>query len=189
MSDCVVPNPPVAVDIRVVPVSAGLAAGVRALRVAPEQAVHVGDIAFNLADAERDPLSDAMAVLAGDRVVGFYRLDRAPNTVAGRGLGEPTLGLRAMLIDRSAQGRGYGVRALRACCEDARRRHGDYRLLALAVHCGNHAAIAAYARAGFHDTGQRLPGGAAGPQQLMLRRLQRVSSLPCPPTVPTTLHR
>ena len=164
-------NPKAPLRIRVAPVSAELAAAVRALRVTPAQSTYVGDIAFNLADAQRDPFSDAMAVLADDRVIGCYRLDLAPNTVAGRDLGAPTLGLRAMLIDRDAQGRGAGTLALQACCEDAGQRHPDRRLLVLAVHCDNQAAIAAYTRAGFRDTGERLSGGAAGPQQLMLRRL------------------
>lgn len=156
--------------IRVAPVSAELAAAVLALRVIPAQTTYVGDIAFNLADAQRDPFSDAMAVLADDRVIGCYRLDLAPNTVAGRDLGEPTLGLRAMLIDRDSQGRGAGTLALQACCEDAGQRHPDRRLLVLAVHCDNQTAVAAYTRAGFRDTGERLSGGAGGPQQLMLRR-------------------
>lgn len=164
-------NPVAPTRISVEPVNAGLEAAVRGLRVAPDQYAYVGDIAFNLADAMRDPLSDAMAVLADDRAVGFYRLDSAPNTIAGRDLGEPTLGLRGMFIDQDAQGRGYGERALQACCEDASRRHRDRHLLVLAVHCGNQRAIAAYAHAGFRDTGERLPGGPAGPQQLMLRRL------------------
>lgn len=164
-------NQAATVRIRVAPVNAELTAAVRALRVTPAQAPYVGDVAFNLDDALRDRLSDAMAVLAGDRVVGCYRLDLAPNTVSGRDLGEPTLGVRGMLIDCAAQGRGYGTLAMLACCEDAARRHPDRRLLVLAVHRDNHAAIAAYARAGFQDTGERLPGGAAGPQQLMRRRL------------------
>lgn len=149
------------------------------LSVAPEQRAYVGDTAFNIVDADRDPLSDALAVLAGERVVGFYRLDRAPRTVAGRDLGEPTLGLRGLFIDQRVQGRGYGTAAIEACCQDARERHPQRCLLALAVHCQNRPAIAAYLRAGFHDTGERLAGGAAGPQQLMLRRLQ-----PAPPQLP-----
>ena len=169
--------------VRVAPASAAPAAALLELSVAPEQRAYVGDTAFNMLDAERDPSSDAMAVLAGERVVGFYRLDRAPCTVAGRDLGEPTLGLRALFIDQRLQGRGYGSAAIEACCRDARERHPQRRLLALAVHCSNRAAIATYLRAGFHDTGERLPGGAAGPQQLMLRRLQ--PALPQPPTEPT----
>lgn len=157
--------------IHVAPVTDALAAAVAALQVTAAQAAYVGDVAFNLADARRDPLSDAMAVLADDRVIGCYRLDFAPNAVAGRDLGEPALGLRAMLIHRDWQGRGHAGPALLACCEDAGRRHPDRRLMVLAVHCENPAAIAAYTRAGFHDTGQRLPGGGPGPQQLMVRRL------------------
>ena len=168
--------------VRVAPISAVPAQALLELSVAPEQRAYVGDTAFNILDAGRDPLSDAMAIMAGERVVGFYRLDRAPRTVAGRDLGEPTLGLRGLFIDRRLQGRGYGSAAIEACCSDARERHPQRRLLALAVHCSNVAAIATYLRAGFDDTGERLPGGAAGPQQLMLRRLQPASSqLPAEP--------
>lgn len=173
-------NPAAPACIRVAQVSAKLAAAVRALRVTPEQSAYVGDVAFNLTDAERDPLSDPMAVLADDCVVGYYRLDFAPNTITGSDSGEPTLGLRGMLIDHNVQGRGYGTLALHACCEDARQRHPKHRLLVLAVHCCNHAAIAAYARAGFHDTGERLAGGAAGPQLLMQRHLQAATPEPPP---------
>lgn len=159
--------------IHVAPVDADLAADVRALRVAPEQYAFVGDVTFNLIDAERDPLSEAMAVLADDDVIGFYRLDFAPNAVAGRDLGEPSLGLRGMMLDRRVQGRGYGVRAVRACIDDVRRRHPHCRLLVLAVHCGNAAALACYRRAGFVESGDTLFGGEAGPQYLMLRHLHR----------------
>lgn len=168
------PNP--TARIRVVPAGAVPESALRALRVAPEQRAYVGDIGLNLTEAGRDPLSDAMAVLADARVVGFYRLDRAPNTVAGHDLGEPTLGLRGLFIDQRLQGCGYGTAALHACCDDACQRHRGHRLLVLAVHCCNHAAIATYLHAGFHDTGERLPGGPAGPQQLMVRRLRPAAS-------------
>lgn len=170
--------------ISVAPVTPALAEAVRALRTAPGQQAFVGDVVFNLAEAERDPLSDAMAVLADDRVVGFYRLDAAPNTVVGRDLGEPTLGLRGMLIDASLQGRGHGTIALRMCCEDVRLRHPHRRLLVLAVHACNRIAVASYRAAGFRDTGERLPGGPAGPQHLMLLRLQ--ASLAAHSTSPST---
>lgn len=158
--------------VRVVPVDDALAEAVRALRVAPEQLEFVGDTAFNLDDTRRDPDSEAMAVLAGDEVVGFYRLDFHPGAVGGRAFEEPSVGLRAVVIDRRRQGRGYGARAMDACCEDLRRRHPQRRLLALTVNCRNLAAIAAYRRSGFVDTGELFLGGAAGPQHLMLRRLQ-----------------
>ena len=75
--------------IRVQPVTATLAADVRALQVAPGQRDYVGDAAFNLEQALADPSSEAMAILADDRVIGFYRLDFAPNAVAGRSFGAP----------------------------------------------------------------------------------------------------
>ncbi len=157
--------------IRVAPVTQALAAQVRALRVAPEQYSFVGDIAFNLVDAERDPRSDAMAILDGDEVIGFYRLDYAPTIVAWQPIAA-SVGLRAFLIDRRHQGRGYGTLAIAACCADLRRRHPDRKLLALNVNCINRSAIRAYRKAGFVDTGELYFGGRAGPQHLMLRSLE-----------------
>lgn len=150
------------------------------LAVSVDQRVYVGDTALSIADAQRDPLSDAMVVLAGDRAVGFYRLDRAPRTVCGREMDEPALGLRALFIDQRVQGRGYGRAAIEACFDDARQRHPVRRLLILAVHACNRAAIATYLRADFHDTGERLPGGTAGPQLLMIRRLHPAAPGPHP---------
>lgn len=160
-----------AVVITVVPITPALADLVRALRVAPDQYAYLGDVAFNLLDSERDAMSEAMAVLANDRAIGFYRLDFAPNTVAGRDLGEPSVGLRCFFIDHRLQGRGYGRRAVHACCEDLRGRHPGRRLLLLAVDCVNAAAIAMYRRAGFVDSGEVMFGGCVGPQHLFILRL------------------
>ncbi|MFD0739879.1 GNAT family N-acetyltransferase [Lysobacter koreensis] len=148
------------------------ARAVHALQLAPEQARYVGDIAFNLGDSLRDPMSEAMAVRVGDEVVGFYRLDFAPNAVAGRTLAEPSVGLRALVIGRAWQGRGIGAQAMAACRDDLRRRHPQRALLVLTVNCENHAGIAMYRKAGFVDTGELYHGGSAGPQHLLLLRLQ-----------------
>lgn len=157
--------------IHVAPITPTLAAGVRALRVTPEQYSFVGDILFNLIDAEQDPRSDAMAILAGDEVVGFYRLDYAPTIVAWKPV-PASVGLRAFLIDRKHQGHGFGARAVMACCADLRRRHPERKLLALNVNCCNRSAIRAYRKAGFVDTGELYFGGKAGPQHLMLCSLE-----------------
>lgn len=158
------------VAVHVLPVDTALAPRIQALRLAPGQYPYVGEIAFNLADARRDPMSEAMAVMAGASAIGFYRLDLAPRAVVGRALPAPHLGLRSLLLDRAWQGRGFGAAAMQACCADAWRRHPDRHWLALLVDCGNHAAIATYLRAGFHTTGERRAVGA-WPQQVMLRRL------------------
>ena len=160
--------------IRVQPVTATLAADVRALQVAPGQRDYVGDAAFNLEQALADPSSEAMAILVDDRVIGFYRLDFAPNAVAGRSFGAPSVGLRAFMLDAAQQGRGYGTRAALALCDDLQRRHPQRRLLVLMVNCRNRAAFAAYRKAGFVDTGELHRGGRAGPQHLMLRGLNDV---------------
>lgn len=174
---------PAPARIHVAPVGPALATAVAALRASADEYAYVGDTAFNLIDAERDPLGEPMAVLADGAVVGFYRLDLAPNAISGIDLGEPTVGLRAMLIDRRLRGRGYGAAALESCCADLRLRHPQRSLLAIAVHCCNHRALSTYLKAGFRDSGQRLFGGPAGPQQLMLRRLRDdppLSALPYP---------
>ena len=145
---------------------------VHALRVADDQVRYVGDTAFNVDDSLRDPMSEAMAVFADKIVVGFYRLDFSPGSVAARELPEPTVGLRAFVIDRAHQGRGYGAAAMVAACADLRQRHPQRRLLALTVNCTNHAAIALYQKAGFVDTGEIYLGGSSGPQHFMLYRLQ-----------------
>ncbi len=159
--------------IRVAPITSALADAVRGLQVTPGQHDYVGDIAFNLADAQGDPSSEAMAVLADATVIGFYRLDFAPAAVTGRRMEAPSVAVRALLIDRAYQGRGYGVRAARALCEDLETRHPQRRLVILLVNLGNQAARSAYRDAGFHDTGERFAGGRAGPQTLLTRVLGR----------------
>ena len=160
-----------ALRVNVAPVTPATCDAVRALQVGPGQGAYAGDAAFNLASAQGDPKSEAMAVLADDVVVGFYRLDFARNAIIGRELGAPSVGLRAFLIDARQQGRGIGQRAAAAMCEDVRQRHPQRRLLLLLVHCRNLAGIAVYRKAGFIDTGELFGGGRAGPQHLMLRSL------------------
>ena len=162
--------------VHVARVTPALVDAVRTLRVAPVQAVYVGDPAFNLANAMQDRLSEAMAVLAGDEVIGFYRLDFSPRAITGQSHPVPSVGVRAFLIDHRHQGRGVGAAAARAMCDDLARRHPRQRLAVLAVHCRNRIAVAAYRKAGFVDTGQWLAGGSAGPQHVMLRRLAPVVS-------------
>ena len=83
-----------ATTIRVAPVTPTLADGVRALQVAPSQAAYVGDPAFNLANTLQDRYGEAMAVLAGDEVVGFYRLDFSPCAITGTRHPVPSVGIR-----------------------------------------------------------------------------------------------
>lgn len=158
-------------NLRVALITPSLACAVRALRVDPSQHAWVGDPTSNLIDAQADPHSDAMAVLLGEQVVGFYRIDMAPDA-CGDGWGRRCAALRALVIDRDLQGQGLGTRAVRACCDDLQRRHPRLHLLMLQVGCTNHAAIAAYRNAGFIDTGQLRASVRSGPQRRMVRQLQ-----------------
>ena len=67
-----------------------------------------------------------------------------------------------------------GLAPALALCDDLQRRHPQRRLLVLMVNCRNRAAVAAYRKAGFVDTGELHRGGRAGPQHLMLRGLNDV---------------
>lgn len=163
--------------LRVAVVAPELAPAVRALRVAPEQYPFVGDVSFNLADADASPDSEAMAILCADRsgeqVIGFYRLDYRATIVAWKPICTASVGLRAFMLDRRWQGRGLGVAAIRACCADLERRHPERKLVALNVDCRNLTALRAYRAAGFVDTGELYFGGSAGPQRLLVRKLGR----------------
>ena len=158
-------------DVTVVPVSAAIAPAVRALRADPDQYAFIGDVEANLIAAQASPDTEAMAVLEGDTVIGFYRVDLRPGSIAGCDYGNRCAGLRSFMIDRTHQGRGLGTLALQACCTDLERRHPQLRLLALTVNCANPVAISAYRNAGFVDSGSLYFGGPSGPQRLMLRRL------------------
>lgn len=169
-------TPPVL--IHVAPVTPTLAAGVRAVEVKREQVAYVGNMAFNLLDAENDPQSTPMAILANGRVIGYYRLDFAPRAVIGRSLGLPHVGVRAFCIDHRHQGHGHGRHAVSAMACDVLRRHPARKLIVLAVHVCNRAAVSTYQRAGFTMSGQFISGGRAGPQYVMWLSLAAIQPQP-----------
>ena len=158
--------------IRVARVTPRMVDAIRALRVDDAQLPYVGDTAFNLAQSQADPRSDAMAILLGDAVVGFYRLDHLPHAPVPQGTLRIDAALRAFVIDVAHQGAGLGTRAVAACRDDLRRRRPGYHVLGLNVHCSNTAAIRAYRSGGFVDTGSLVPGGRAGRQHFFILRLQ-----------------
>ncbi|HST44356.1 MAG TPA: GNAT family N-acetyltransferase [Luteimonas sp.] len=157
--------------VAVAPVTDESEAAVRALQVSPSQVAYVGDVGSNLDNARRDRGSEAMAIRVDGAVAGFYRIDRVVSVVSRWPPGDGCIALRAFLLDVRWQGRGLGVQALHACCDDLGRRHPLARVLALNVHCANVAAVRAYRAAGFIDSGELVNGGSAGPQHLMVRRL------------------
>ncbi|NZA25282.1 GNAT family N-acetyltransferase [Luteimonas sp. SJ-92] len=158
-------------ELRVMRLAPAQADAARGLRLAAGQQRYVGDMALNVGRALVEPRCDAMAIVLGDALVGFYRLDYALTVAARRWPGRAVVSLRSLALDRRVQGRGLGTRAVAACCADLERRRPARRLLLLNVHVDNRAAVRAYLGAGFTDTGELHQGGSAGPQHLLVRRL------------------
>lgn len=160
-----------ALQLRVEPLSTMRAVAARRLSLTPMQGVYAGDIAFHVDDAMAAPGSDAMMVLYGEHLIGFYRLDYANPTTATPACDHAAVGLRAFALDAGWQGRGLGLPTLEACCADLTRRRPAHPWLALYVHTANTIARRLYLRAGFTDRGPPLVGGSGGPEQRMLRPL------------------
>lgn len=155
----------------VVIASAAQAEAARCLQLTETQAIYAGDIAFNVDNAMAAPDSDAMVVLLGDVVIGFYRLDYPTAKFAKHAVDRRLVTLRAFALDVAWQGRGLGLPVLAACCADLALRHPERVTFALNVHAANVVAVQLYKRAGFVDTGEIVRGGRGGPQHLMLRAL------------------
>ena len=86
--------------------------------------------------------------------------------------GTNSLGLRALFIDESHQGKGYGVLSMLALKSYLQTEYTDYQTLYLTVNCRNPAARNCYLKANFIDNGELYYGGAAGPQHIMYLRLK-----------------
>ncbi|MCD9007684.1 GNAT family N-acetyltransferase [Luteimonas sp. XNQY3] len=156
---------------RVVIASTTQAEAVRRLALTATQAVYAGDIAFHVDNAMAARDSDAMVVLLGDTVIGFYRLDYPTPVAATRDVDRRPVVLRAFALGMAWQGRGLGLPTLAACCADLARRHPGRPWLELTVHVANTVALHLYRRAGFVASEGMLPGGSGGPQHLMRRAL------------------
>ena len=159
--------------IHVARVSPTLAAGIRAITVAPWRRRETGNIAFNLDAAESDPHSEAMAVLADGRIIGFYRIDLQPALPFASGRAD-ALVLRDVAIDAAHGGPMIELRAMTTIAADIRRRHPDRRLLFATAPCALPDLLAMYRRTGFVDTGVFI-ASRAGTRHLLHRYLPRPS--------------
>lgn len=158
--------------IRVCPVTSALREAVLAVRVKPAQEDFVSPPVITLPDAERCPGSTPMAILLGDTVVGYYRIENSARALTGNDSENDALGLRSFQIDAARQGQGLGARALATLLNDLDHRHPDAARLVLTVDRRNTNAVTLYLRAGFVDSGRLYHGGRAGPQLLLWRMLR-----------------
>ena len=162
------PAPPA---IRVCPVTPALRDAVLGLRARPEQDGFVSPPARTLPDAEQCPGSEPMAILLGEAVVGYYRIEHSARSLTGRGDEANALGLRSFQLGAAWQGRGLGALAMDALLADLALRHPQARRMLLTVSCANAAALALYLRAGFVDGNTLYHGGRSGPQHVLWRAL------------------
>jgi RimJ/RimL family protein N-acetyltransferase len=140
---------------------------VLALAPRPGQRRWSGTPAETLPDAERDPDREPVAILEDGRPVGFFVLDRGPGV--GAFAPDPTaVALRAFFVDARRQGHGVASRALAELPAYVRRLDPGCGQVVLSVNVANPAALAAYAKAGFRDTGRLFHGGAHGPQHVFV---------------------
>ena len=134
------------------------------LRVAPDQIRFSGTVTE--AFATNEPDVDFHAIEVNGTAVGFFKIDRSfPDRYPFAPKGD--LGLRAFLIDLGHQGKGFGAQACRALPTYLHEHYRDAKSVFLTVNVINLAAVRAYAKGGFSDTGEIWPHGNAGPQHVL----------------------
>ncbi|MDQ0032069.1 GNAT family N-acetyltransferase [Arthrobacter bambusae] len=152
------------------------------------RAITLGDVAtMGLAAGQEDFVGDPFKMMlmgledesrlpyvieAAGAAVGVFTLQAGAATLAGWPDDHSAWLLRGFLIDQASQGRGLGSLSAAAAAREARnltaRLGGGQAGVVLSVNERNPAAKAAYARAGFLQTGRYL-GGSSGPQWTMYR--------------------
>ena len=160
-------------ELRVImPTDTALRDAVLALAPSPGQEVFSSTARETLPNADADPARTPFAVVRDDVPIGFGVLDRAGYLHELVDEVERAALLRAFYLDSTAQGRGWGTEAARLVPALAATLDG-VELVVLTVNERNPRAVAAYARAGFVDTGTRYLGGSAGPQHVMVAEVIR----------------
>ncbi|MHC6220392.1 GNAT family N-acetyltransferase [Arthrobacter sp. MMS24-S77] len=152
------------------------------------RAITLGDVAvMELAAGQDDFVGDPFKMMlmgledesrlpyvieAAGAAVGVFTLQAGAATLAGWPDDDSAWLLRGFLIDQKCQGRGLGSLSAAAAAREAQkltaRLGGGQAGVVLSVNERNPAAKAAYANAGFVETGRYL-GGSAGPQWTMYR--------------------
>ena len=155
--------------IRLAPLAKNDPAPVAHIRVRPDQVPFCGTIAGHFAEGEPDV--DFHQVIRAGQTVGFFKIDRG---YAARFdfAGSDEIGLRGVMIDRAEQGRGTGSAAMAALRCYLPPLYPGAPSVVLTVNTVNPAAVAAYRRAGFADTGALHHGGRISPQHIMRLNLR-----------------
>lgn len=153
--------------VTLAPLDDALRPGVLAIQVAPDQVRFGGIPGQTMAGGDRDPARESVVIVRDGAVVGFFQLDT--RSVPGAPAAADIVGLRALAIDRRAQGQGVGTAAMALLPAYVRERFPRRRFVTLTVNTDNPAAIALYRHAGFVEAGIGLYlGGRSGPQHVLM---------------------
>lgn len=150
--------------LHLAPLGAGDFERVSNVTVAPEQLKFSGSVKEAFAEAE--DRVDFHGIFRAELAVGFFKIDRGyadrfPFPADG------DLGLRAFMVDHALQGQGIATQAVRALPGYLAKHYPDAPAIWLTVNKVNPAALRAYLKGGFEDTGDEWPHGDAGPQHIL----------------------
>ncbi|MNM19281.1 hypothetical protein D3C81_295880 [compost metagenome] len=165
--------------VALTPYRAGHREGLLAFTLPQEQEVFTGMPAETLDTALQDDNRDPVVVICGEAPVGFFVLhgwDGIGDIYSGN---SRALLLRAYLIDRASQGRGYGRESMALLPDYVERYHPGTEEIVLLVNERNRGAERLYLASGFYDTGLRRLG-AKGMQKLLRYDLRPSSARPEP---------
>ncbi|KJY81752.1 acetyltransferase [Vibrio galatheae] len=141
---------------------------VMTLSIADEQLAYVGTIEEVLVNA--DDKVHPHLVLADEQVVGIFLIDTIYSDRYDFAPSE-CLGFRAFLIDIKYQGLGYGKAVIAQLKSYLNHQYQQNDMVYLTVNCKNPVAYQCYLNNGFADLGELFNGGAAGPQHIMLMKI------------------
>ncbi|OBY24471.1 GNAT family N-acetyltransferase [Leisingera sp. JC1] len=137
---------------------------VRHIQVEPDQTRFSGTVAQAFEEDEEGV--DFHAILNGTRAVGFFKTDRLYHETYDFADAD-TLGLRAFMVDRAEQGKGYATAAVAALRNYLPGHYTGRAAVLLTVNMQNPGAVRCYLKGGFQDTGGIYPHGIAGPQHIL----------------------
>ncbi len=151
-------------SLRLEPIGPDQLDRVAGVRVAPEQLKFSGSVQEAFEAAEEGV--DFHGMFLGPDAVGFFKIDRLyatrfPFVAAG------DIGLRAFMVDITRQGMGIATRAVLALPAYLNTTYTAAKTIWLTVNKANPAAVRAYLKGGFEDTGEEWPHGDAGPQHIL----------------------
>lgn len=151
-------------EVDLVPVTKSNRDAVLALELAPGQEDLVASNAESIAEAKNDRDAQPRAIVGGGRVVGFLMYDAAKD--------DDEAVIYRFMIDRCAQGQGYGRAALHAVLNEIRAL-GHVRIVSVCYMPENDGARRLYGAAGFVEKGLDEDGEMIARLPLAAKRRRR----------------